>query len=89
MDIKISFPEIGNRIHISAIDSASDSPGCIEYKKQISSRITVSKLEGVHPSVELTTHYTEDFDPSVSFAEFELRASMHIKNILSDMKIHA
>jgi len=89
VEINISFPEIGSRMQWSDKVEDGDVIGGMQFIKKISSKIKVSKLNGVHPSVELVTHYTEDFDPSVSFSEFEARASEHIKNILSGLNVPA
>lgn len=87
MKIEIAFPELGSLMRISKNENKDDILNSIEYVKVISSKIKVSDFNGVHSSVELISHYSEEFEEDFIFSEFESRASAHINKILTDMNI--
>lgn len=87
MKIEINFPEVGSQMRIAKNGKEGDIFNSIEYVKVLSSKIKVSEFNGVHSSVELSTHYTEEYDKDFTYSEFESRASAHINKILADMKI--
>lgn len=87
MNIEISFPVTGSRMRLSEESGSDDILDRIKFVKQISSKIRVTKLNDAYPDVELIAYYTEDFESSVSFAEFDSRARTHAYKIIAEMKL--